>query len=61
LEPLQTKNNDTEECLDFALLLRAEKAEARVAALEQELEESAIEFTQKLAELESEIRQLKKP
>lgn len=60
LGPLETKKKDSDECSDFALLLRAEKAEARVVALEQELEESAIEFTQKVAELEAEIRQLQK-
>jgi autonomous glycyl radical cofactor GrcA len=58
---LQNQKKDSDECSDFALLLRAEKAEARVVALEQELEESAIEFAQKVSELESEIRKLQKP
>lgn len=55
------KKKDSDECSDFALLLRAEKAEARVVALEQELEESAIEFTQKVADLEAELREFQRP
>ena len=60
LENIPSKKKNGDECADFALLLRAEKAEARVAALEQELEESAIEFSQKVVELEDRLRELQK-
>ena len=53
---IQDQRKNSDECSDFALLLRAEKAEARVVALEQELEDSAIEFAQKIAKLEREIQ-----
>ena len=57
---MEAKKNVSDEVSDFALLLRAEKAEARVVALEQEQEESAIEFTQKVAELEAELQEYHK-
>ena len=56
MDDIQVKNCNGQTNADFSLLLRAEKAEARIAALEQELEDATIEFTEKVTELESELK-----